>query len=153
MKMASSLLLILAGVVDLHRTVQLQLLQHQYLRLKLVSLWCWIVYLGKVKSLSHVRLFATPWTMATRLLRPWDFPGKSTRVGCHVLLQGIFPTQGLNPGLLHCRQMLYPLSRLVAQKQTQIILSFLRLHTSTEFWTLLLTMRATPFLPRNSCLQ
>ena len=46
----------------------------------------------------------------TRLLCPWDFPGKNTRVGCHFLLQGIFPTQGSNPGLLHCRQMLYPLS-------------------------------------------
>ena len=46
----------------------------------------------------------------TRLLHPWNFPGKSTGVGCHFLLQGIFPTQGLNPGLLHCRQMLYPLS-------------------------------------------
>ena len=42
----------------------------------------------------------------TRLLRPWDFPGKSTGVGCHFLLQGIFPTQGSNPGLPHCRQML-----------------------------------------------
>ena len=30
--------------------------------------------------------------------------------GCHTLLQEIFPTQGLNPGLLHCRQILYPLS-------------------------------------------
>ena len=46
----------------------------------------------------------------TRLLRPWDFPGKSTRVGCHFLLQGIFPTQGSNPGLPHCRPMLYHLS-------------------------------------------
>ena len=45
-----------------------------------------------------------------RLLRPWDFPGKSTGVGCHFLLQGIFPTQELNPGLLHCRQTLYGLS-------------------------------------------
>ena len=35
-----------------------------------------------------------------------DFPGKSTRVGCHALLQGIFPVQGLNPGLLHCRRIL-----------------------------------------------
>ena len=46
----------------------------------------------------------------TRLLRPWDFPGKSTEVGCHFLLQGIIPTQGPNPGLQHCRQMLYHLS-------------------------------------------
>ena len=37
---------------------------------------------------------------------PWDSPGKNTGVGCHFLLQGSFPTQGLNLGLLHCRQML-----------------------------------------------
>ena len=44
------------------------------------------------------------------LLRPWDFPGKNSGVGCHFLLQGIFPTQRPNPGLLcllHCRQILY----------------------------------------------
>ena len=45
-----------------------------------------------------------------RLFRPCDFPGKSTGVGCHFLLQGIFPTQGLNPGLPHCRQTLYHLN-------------------------------------------
>ena len=37
----------------------------------------------------------------TKFLCPWDFPGKSTGVGCHFLLQEIFPTQGLNPGLPH----------------------------------------------------
>ena len=42
-----------------------------------------------------------------RLLCPWNFPGKNTGVGCHSLLQGIFPTQGSNPGLLHYRQILY----------------------------------------------
>ena len=36
-----------------------------------------------------------------------DSPGKNTGVGCHFFLQGIFPTQGSNPGLLHCRQILY----------------------------------------------
>ena len=41
---------------------------------------------------------------------PGDFPGKNTGVGCHALLQGIFPTQGSNPGLLHCRGILYQLS-------------------------------------------
>ena len=35
-----------------------------------------------------------------RLLCPWDSPGKNTRVGCHALLQRIFPTQGSNPSLL-----------------------------------------------------
>ena len=39
-----------------------------------------------------------------------DSPGKNTEVGCHALLQGIFPTQGSNPGLPHCRQILYCLS-------------------------------------------
>ena len=39
-----------------------------------------------------------------------DFPGKNTEVGCHPLLQGIFPTLGLNPGLLYCGQILYCLS-------------------------------------------
>ena len=39
-----------------------------------------------------------------------DSPGKNTGVGCHALLQGIFPTQGSNPGLPHCRQILYCLS-------------------------------------------
>ena len=42
-----------------------------------------------------------------RLLCPWDFPGKNTGVGCHFLLQGIFPTQGYNSCLLHGRQILY----------------------------------------------
>ena len=41
---------------------------------------------------------------------PWDSPGKNTGVGCHFLLQEIFPTQGLNPGFPHCRQTLYGLS-------------------------------------------
>ena len=35
-------------------------------------------------------------------------PGKNTGVDCHALLQGIFPTQGPNPGLLHCWQILLP---------------------------------------------
>ena len=49
--------------------------------------YCYVVW-----SLSRVRLFMTPWT--TRLLCPWDSPGKNTEVGCHFLLQGAFLTQG-----------------------------------------------------------
>ena len=44
------------------------------------------------------------------LLCPWDSPGKNTGVGIHSLLQGIFPAQGSNLGLLHCRQILNHLS-------------------------------------------
>ena len=41
---------------------------------------------------------------------PWDSPGQNTGAGSHSLLQGIFPTQGSNSGLPHCRQILYHLS-------------------------------------------
>ena len=52
----------------------------------------------------------------TRFLRPWDFPGNNTGVGCHFLLQEIFPTQGSNPGLPRCRQTLYSLSHRGSQR-------------------------------------
>ena len=52
----------------------------------------------------------TDCSLSIRLLCPWDFPGKSAGVDCHFLLQGIFPTQGSNPGLSHCRQTLYCVS-------------------------------------------
>ena len=48
---------------------------------------------------------------SARLLCPWNSPAKNTEVGCHSFLQGIFLTQGLNLGLLHCRQTLYHLSQ------------------------------------------
>ena len=48
-----------------------------------------------------------------------DSPGKNTGVGCHDLLRGIFPTQGLNPRLPHCRQILYQLSHQGSQCVSQ----------------------------------
>ena len=45
--------------------------------------------------------FVTPWTVTFQLLCPWDFPDKDTGVVCHLLFQGIFPTQRINPRLLH----------------------------------------------------
>ena len=53
------------------------------------------------KPLQSCPLCATLWTVAPPgLLCPWDSPGNNTRVGCHALVQGIFPTQGSNPRLL-----------------------------------------------------
>ena len=57
-----------------------------------------------VQSLGHVQ--------PARLLCPWGFPGKNTGVGCHFLLQVIFPTQGSNPHLLHWQVNSLPLSHL-----------------------------------------
>ena len=59
--------------------------------------------------LSCIRLFTTPWTPA-RLLWSWNFPDENIGVGYHALLQGIFPPQGMNLCLLHCRWILYLLS-------------------------------------------
>ena len=49
------------------------------------------------------------WTVAHQAAPSWGSPGKNAGVGSHSLLQGIFPTQGSNPGLLHCRQVPYHL--------------------------------------------
>ena len=57
-----------------------------------------------------------PMNIAPRVLSPWDSSDKNTGVGCCALLQGIFPTQGSVPGLLHCRQILYCLSQQGTQK-------------------------------------
>ena len=57
------------------------------------------------ESCSVVSDSATPWT-----IQSMNSPGQNTGVGSRPLLQGIFPTQGSNPGLLPCRQILYQLS-------------------------------------------
>ena len=65
--------------------------------------------------LSHVPLFETHGPWCTRLLCQWDFSGKNTGVGCHFLLQKIFPTQGSNLHvlcLLHWQVGSLPLSYL-----------------------------------------
>ena len=56
----------------------------EWVAISFSNAWKWKV---KVKSLSHVRPSATPWLQPSRLLHPWDFPGKSTGVGCHCLLR------------------------------------------------------------------
>ena len=61
--------------------------------------------------ISHVCPFATPLDCSLPGSSVHgDSPGKNTGVGCHALLQGIFPTQGSNPGILQCKQILYQLS-------------------------------------------
>ena len=58
--------------------------------------------------LSHVQLFATPWTVAHQAPLSMGFSRQNIRVGCHSLLQGIFPIQGSNLSLLYYRRILYP---------------------------------------------
>ena len=61
---------------------------------------------GKVK----VKVAQSCPTLWDPMQCPWNSPGQNTGVGSLSLLQGIFPTQGSNPGLPHCRQILYQLS-------------------------------------------
>ena len=69
----------------------------------------WTKYPLSLSSL-YVQLLGPHGLYPTRLLCPWNSPGKNAGVGCHFFLQGIFLTQELNPGLLHCRHILYRLS-------------------------------------------
>ena len=70
----------------------------------LISFWLAVIKKWKLKSLSCVPLFGTPWTIQSNSL------GQNTGVGYHAFLWGIFLTQGSNSRLPHCRQILYQLS-------------------------------------------
>ena len=73
-----------------------------------LAFWKWCVRMSSVAQLC-----CSLWPhglQPARLLCPWDFPGQHAGMGCQLLLQGIFPTQGSNPSLLYllaCRQILY----------------------------------------------
>ena len=72
--------------------------------------WSHILHIGGVLLAKSCLTLATLTLEPIMFHCPWDFPGKNTGVGCHFLLQGIFPTQELNPSLLHSRRILYQLS-------------------------------------------
>ena len=64
------------------------------------------------RHFSHVRLFATAWTVAHQASLSMNSPGKNIEVSCHALLQGIFPTQGWKLHFLHWQAVSLPLSHL-----------------------------------------
>ena len=84
--------------------------------------WLWgklaLALLGRAMlkwkvSVSHSVVSDSLWPLEpTRLLYPWNSSDKNTGVDCHSFLLEIFLTQGLNLGLQHCRQILYPLNHL-----------------------------------------
>ena len=90
------------------------------------------------------------------VLCPWDSPCKNYGVGCHTFLQGIFPTQGSNQGLPHCRWILYQLS---VQFSHSIVSDSLRPPWTaacqaslsiTNSWSLLKLMSIESVMPSNS---
>ena len=79
--------------------------QHMFYLCFCLKTPCWIYV-----CISHSVVSDSLWPHGlgpTRLLCPWDSPGKNTGMDCHFLLQGIFPIQGSNLDLLHCSQILY----------------------------------------------
>ena len=98
--------------------------EHTYLILRAKEPWKW-------KPLSHIRLFK-PYG----LYSPWNFPGQNTGVSSLSLLQGIFPTQGLNPGFPHCRQILSPAEPQGKPKNTGVVADpFSRGSSRPRNWT------------------
>ena len=80
---------------------------------------CHKIILKQLKTHQYYCCFSPKWCptllqshrlQPARLLYPWDSPGKNTGVGCHVLFQGFFLTQGLNPHLLQWQASSLPLS-------------------------------------------
>ena len=81
----------------------IHLLTESYLQCPEKTKLCWF--------LSHAQLFCDPHGLqSTKLLCPWDSLAKNTGMGCHAFLKEIVPTQGVNPNLLHYKQILYHLS-------------------------------------------
>ena len=75
----------------------------------------------KVLDTQSCSTLASLWTQgAVRLLWLWNSPCRNTGVGSHSLLQGIFPDQERNLGLLYCRKILYHLSHQEAQVQVRM---------------------------------
>ena len=78
------------------------------------NLFTWNYSLQVVESESESCSFVSESLWPHVLYSPWNSPGQNTGGGILSLLQGIFPTQGLKPGLLHCRWILHQLSHKVS---------------------------------------
>ena len=89
------------------------------------------------QSLSCVQLFATAWTVAHQALLPKEFFKQEYWYGvcCHFLLQGFFPTQGLNLHPLHWQVDSLPLSHLGSPQAFGIITKNSAQHSHKDFLT------------------
>ena len=101
---------------SIHTQVQTQLLLETYTQIlvnrvvihkNIGYMYIYIYIRSESESCSVMSVSLQP----HGLYSPWNSPGWNTGVGSLSLLQGIFPNQGSNPGLLHCRRILYQLSQ------------------------------------------
>ena len=87
----------------------------------------------------------------TRLLCPWDFPGKNIGVDCHFLLQGIFPTQGLNPHFLHWQNTIQPSIPCFCSNQNNCCLFREAVGRGRWHWLLMLENQEAHSFPTGVC--
>ena len=90
--------------------------------------------------LSHstsIQLFVILCTIAHQAPQSMESPGKNTGVGCHSILQRIFPTQAENPGLPHCRKILYHLSHQESVKSSMEIAYYAQTFKFFEIYTVI----------------
>ena len=81
-----------------------------------------------------------------------DSSGKNTGVDCHAFFKRIFPTQGMNPGLLHCRQILYYLSHQGSPKRLVVVFQSLsRVRFFATPWTVVHQAPLSMEFPRQEC--
>ena len=103
------------------------------------GVWSWLSCVAchsKMKSESESCSVVSDSLWPCGLYSPWNSPGQNTGVGSLSLLQGIFPTQGSNPGLLHCRQILYQLSHKGSQRILEwVAYPFSRGSSQPRIWT------------------
>ena len=103
-----------ALAVPLHTDTHTHTHTHEYSctprtgQVRLYVMWCLALVVNESERESHWGVSDSLW--ACGLYSPWNSPGQNTGVGSLFSLRGIFPTQGLNPGLPHCRPILYQLS-------------------------------------------
>ena len=107
-----------------------------------------IAVVRKWQSESESRSVVSDSLQPHGLYSPWTSPGQNTGVGSRSLLQEIFPTQGSNPGLLHCRQILYQLSHQGSPINWQIPCKWPCADVRRAVWLGLIQMLPAWFLER-----
>ena len=103
------------------------------------------------QSLSLVRLFVPLWTVAHQSPLTMDSPGKNTGVSCHFVLQGIIPTQGSNPRLLHCRRIVF-YCWAIGEALRLVVLRIKKRIKTPNFYFFELGKRIIFYLFRKTCL-
>ena len=121
-----------------------------FLLLNILTLFYTCLYAGvESESKSESHSVASDSLRHLGLYSPWNSPGQDTGVGSRSLLQGIFPTQGSNPHLPHCRWILYQLSHQGTKREiAKHLFTHTHRHTDTHVIKILRQMLAT--IPANT---